>query len=166
MEAKKGKGHWLPKLNKSERKWARLIKGWIRLKWGKTFPVGWGKAKGLEKDNKEKKELMTRRPTGKLMMGKANLRLRDKVFVLCGELELVVVGQFWRWLHHDLLELFEGRRPCFVGKLPSWNLEHWDTKAPDVGAYVVSGGVSLRVDTLGLKIRVPDIKLGVLQIHT
>ena len=79
---------------------------------------------GLEKDNKEKKELMTRRPTGKLMMGKANLRLRDKVFVLCGELELVVVGQFWRWLHHDLLELLKRICPRVVRKFPSRNLYH------------------------------------------
>ena len=55
---------------------------------------------------------------------KYNLRLRDEVVVLCRELELVIVGQFGRGLHHDLLELLERIRPRVVRKFPSRNLYH------------------------------------------
>ena len=101
----------------------------------------------------KEKSTMTSGLLAKLMRNElSNLRLRDEVVVLWREMELVVAGQFWRGLHHDLLELLERRRPCLVRELPSRNLEHGDAKAPHIRAYVVGGGVPLRIDTLRLKI--------------
>lgn len=46
-----------------------------------------------------------------------------------------------------LTQLFKGRSPFVIGILPGGHFDHADAQRPDIGAYIVLGWITLRINT-------------------